>query len=68
LPETDVTDLQTIINAVREARLILHEYFEPCSSNAEDTLQQLREILDVCELKRAIERLERCGSGQQVVR
>jgi len=63
LPKTGVTDLQAIINAVREARLILHEYLEPGSSNAEDTVQQLREILDVCELKDAIERLEHCGNG-----
>jgi len=58
-----VTDLQAIINAVREARLILQEYLEPGSSNAEDTVEQLREILDVCELKDAIERLERCVNG-----
>ena len=55
-----MTDLQAIINAVREARLILHEYLEPGAPNAEDTVQQLREILGVCELKDAIERLERC--------
>ncbi len=48
--------MQAIINAVREARLILHEHLESGSPNAEDTLQQLREILDVCE--DAIERLE----------
>lgn len=61
--EAGVTDQQTIINAIREARLILHEYIEPGSSNAEDTVQQLREILDVGEVKGAIERLERCGHG-----
>jgi hypothetical protein len=54
-----VTDLQAIINAVREARLILHECPEHGSSNAEDTVQQLREILDGCELNGAIEGLER---------
>ena len=58
-----MTDLQVVINAVSEARRVLLEYAEPESSNAEGTVQQLREILDVCELRRVVERLERCGSG-----
>ena len=58
-----MTDLQVVINAVSEARRVLLEYAEPELSNAEDTVQQLREILDVCELRRVVERLERCGSG-----
>ena len=58
-----MTDQQIIINAVREARLILTEYIEPGSSNAEETVERLLEVLDVFEIKGAIERLERCGSG-----
>ena len=58
-----MTDQQIIINAVREARLILTEYIEPGSSNAEETVERLLEVLDVSEIKGAIERLERCGSG-----
>ena len=58
-----MTDLQVVINAVSEARRVLLEYVESELSNAEDTVQQLREILDVCELRRVVERLERCGSG-----
>jgi hypothetical protein len=68
LPEADVTDQQIIINAVREARLILTEYIEPGSSNAEKTVERLLEVLDAFEIKGAIERLERCGSGLRLAR
>jgi hypothetical protein len=61
-----VTDQQIIINAVREARLILREYIEPGSPNAEETIQRLIEVLDIYEVKHAIERLERCGNRSRL--
>ena len=53
-----MTDQQIIINAVREARLILTEYIEPGSSNAEETVERLLEVLDVSEIKGAILRVQ----------
>jgi hypothetical protein len=63
-----MTDQQIVINAVRESRLILAEFLEPNSSDAENTVEQLREILDIREVKCAIERLERCANGLPLAR
>jgi hypothetical protein len=67
-PETTMTDQQITINAVRESRLVLAEFLEPNSSDAVYTVQQLREILDIREVKCAIERLERCANGLPLAR
>ena len=53
-----MTDQELLINAVREAQLILARYIEPGARDAKDTIDKLLSVLDRSDLVAAVDRLE----------
>jgi hypothetical protein len=53
-----LTDREIVVQAFREAQIVLAEYVKPGPRNAEMTVQQLLEVLDRGDVVEAVERLE----------
>jgi hypothetical protein len=57
-PGDDMTDQQTMLQAVRNAQRILEEYLEPRPHDNERLLNRLVEVLDRNEVVTAVSRLQ----------
>jgi hypothetical protein len=53
-----MTDQELLIQAVREAQLILARQVEPGDRDAKDTIDELLSVLDRSDLVAAVDRLE----------
>jgi hypothetical protein len=53
-----LSDEELTVYAIREAQLILADYIEPGTRNAEKTIQDLLDVLDRNEVVEAVDRLE----------
>ena len=54
----NLTDEELTLYAIREAQLILADYIQPGSRDAEKTMQQLIDVLDRNDVVEAVDRLE----------
>ena len=54
----NLTDEELTLHAIREAQLILADYIQPGSRDAEKTMQQLIDVLDRNDVVEAVDRLE----------
>jgi hypothetical protein len=53
-----LSDEELTVYAIREAQLILADYIEPGTRNAEKTIQDLLDVLDRNDVVEAVDRLE----------
>ena len=54
----NLSDEELTLYAIREAQLILADYVQPGSTDADKTVQQLLEVLDRDDVVEAVDRLE----------
>jgi hypothetical protein len=65
--EGSMTDQQLVVLTLRKASLIIANYLEPGSRDADETITQLIAVLDNQDLARALDRLEK-GHWLRVVK